>query len=246
MAVRQTAGSWRMGISGLEVGEYTLKYNAEDTLGNTNVSDRTLTFTTQPVPSWNLPLTAGMNLVSLPSNPANGDVNAIFGDVEQIQLIFTFEGSQSKVALRNPDDLGRFVGTLDEIDAQHGYWISTDNATTVEISIPPTSQLAPPPFITVTGGQWNLVPVISLGKVDDDSDFVGAAPGTAIDADAYLGDFRTAFGWTGRGWQKYDPDPVVPAVQAGADTPDRNTTGPTLKVGMGYWVLYNENAIITP
>ena len=144
-----------------------------------------------------------MNLISLPSNPASTNVNDVFGATSQIELIFTFEGAQSKVALRNPDNPSEFVGTLDSIDSQHAYWVSSSNAAEVEINIPPTSQLAPPPYIAVSGGQWNLLPVISLEAVDG-----GAAPGTEIDADAYLGDFRTAFGWNGRSWAKIDPDPA--------------------------------------
>ena len=144
MAVRQTAGSWRIGIPDIGLGEHTLKYNAEDALGNTYPADRTVIFTVQEVPTWDLRLTAGMNLVSLPADPANGDVNELFGDVEAIDLIFTFEGSQSKVALRNPDEPTKFVGTLDRIDGQHAYWVSTKNAATVPISIPPTSQLGAP------------------------------------------------------------------------------------------------------
>ena len=238
MAIRQTAGSWRIGIEDIGLGQHTLKYNAEDALGNTKETDRTLTFTVQPVPSWDLGLTAGMNLISLPSAPANGNVNEVFGDTEVIDLIFTFEGGQSKVALRNPDDPTTFVGTLTTIDAQHAYWISAENAATVEISIPPTSQLAPPPYLTVKGGQWNLLPVMSLGAVDDDTKGEGAAPGAKVDADSYLGDFRTAFGWTGRGWNKIDPD--------GETKEDRLTDGPEVTVGMGYWVLFEEDGIITP
>ena len=250
----QDSNSYRVSIVGITLGEHTLKYNAEDAVGNTNQTDRTLTFTVNPVPTWPLRLNAGMNLVSLPSDPANGDVNAIFGDTSQINLIFTFEGSQSKVALRNQDNPSEFVGTLDNIDSQHAYWISTSNSATVEVDIPPTSQLAPPPYIAVKGGQWNLVPVISLGAVDDDTPGIGAEPGTLVDADAYLGDFRTAFGWSGRSWIKIDPD--------GETTPDFNRLtdditdnddeegldpGDTpMRVGMGYWVLYNEDSLITP
>ena len=235
-AVRQNAGAWRLGIQGMGVGAYTLKYNAEDALENDYDTDRSLTFTLQPVPAWELRLTAGMNLISLPSEPADGDVNGLFREVEEIDLIFTFEGGQSLVAIRN-QDTGEFVGTLGVIDAQHAYWVSAENAANVPISIPPTSQLAPPPYITVKGGQWNLVPVISLGSVDSETKGSGAAPGTEIDADAYFGPFRTAFGWTGRSWDKIDPD--------ASESPDHDD-GPVVKVGMGYWVLYEENGIITP
>ena len=192
------------------LGDHVLRYNAKDALGNTNAVDRVLRFTVQAVPTWDLELSAGMNLISLPADPGSTSVNDLFGAVEQIELVFTFDGGQSLVALRNADAPGEFVGTLDRIDSQHAYWVSSSNAAKVEINIPPTSQLAPPPYIAVTGGQWNLLPVISLEPVD-----AGAAPGTEIDADAYLGDFRTAFGWNGRSWSKIDPDP------AGDESPDR-------------------------
>ena len=233
-AVAQNDRSYRISIRDIALGDHTLKYNAEDALGNTNATDRVLRFTVQAVPTWKLGLSAGMNLISLPADPASTSVNDVFGATSQVELIFTFEGAQSKVALRNPDSPSEFVGTLDTIDSQHAYWISSSNAAEVEINIPPTSQLAPPPYIAVSGGQWNLLPVISLEPVDK-----GAAPGTEIDADAYLGDFRTAFGWNGRNWAKIDPDP------AGDDRLTEGE-GPTVKVGMGYWVLYDEDAIITP
>ena len=231
-AASQNDRSYRLSILDIGLGDHVLKYNAEDALGNTNAVDRVLRFTVQAVPTWDLELSAGMNLISLPADPASTSVNDLFGDTEQIELVFTFDGGQSLVALRNADAPGTFVGTLDRIDSQHAYWVSSSNAAKVEINIPPTSQLAPPPYIAVTGGQWNLLPVISLEPVD-----AGAAPGTEIDADAYLGDFRTAFGWNGRSWSKIDPDPAGD---------DRLTTGPTVKIGMGYWVLYDEDAIITP
>ena len=231
-AAAQNDRSYRLGIREIGLGDHVLRYNAEDALGNTNAVDRVLRFTVQAVPTWDLELSAGMNLISLPADPANTSVNDLFGAVEQIELVFTFDGGQSLVALRNADAPGEFVGALDRIDSQHAYWVSSSNAAKVEINIPPTSQLAPPPYIAVTGGQWNLLPVISLEPVD-----AGAAPGTEIDADAYLGDFRTAFGWNGRSWSKIDPDPAGD---------DRLTTGQTVKIGMGYWVLYDEDAIITP
>ena len=229
-AVAQNDRSYRISVGDIALGDHTLKYNAEDALGNTNATDRVLRFTVQAVPTWKLGLSAGMNLISLPSNPASTNINDVFGATSQIELIFTFEGAQSKVALRNPDNPSEFVGTLDSIDSQHAYWVSSSNAAEVEINIPPTSQLAPPPYIAVSGGQWNLLPVISLEPVDG-----GAAPGTEIDADDYLGDFRTAFGWNGRSWSKIDPDGET-------DDPDQLP----VKIGMGYWVLYDEDAIITP
>ena len=101
-AVAQNDRSYRISIRDIALGDHTLKYNAEDALGNTNATDRVLRFTVQAVPTWKLGLSAGMNLISLPSNPASTNVNDVFGATSQIELIFTFEGAQSKVALRNP------------------------------------------------------------------------------------------------------------------------------------------------
>ena len=109
-SVSQSANSFRLAITGITLGEHTLKYNAEDALGNTNATDRILRFTVQAVPTWDLALTAGMNLISLPSNPASTDINEVFGATEEVDLIFTFEGAQSKVALRNPRQPQRVCG----------------------------------------------------------------------------------------------------------------------------------------
>jgi hypothetical protein len=239
----QDANSYRISVRDLALGPHTLVYNAEDALGNTNTLDQMLRFKTQPVPTWDLELLAGMNLVSLPSAPRNGDLATVFGDVEEIELIFTFEDGQAKVARHTPD--GAFAGTLESIDAMHAYWISANNAVTVEIDIPPTSQQQTPPFISVKGGQWNLLPVISLEPVDEGAEF-----GQRVDPDAYLGDFRTAFGWDGDSWTKIEPDAADSAENPGARLTDDSTGNEPednpLHIGSGYWVLYTEDAIITP
>jgi hypothetical protein len=244
-AIAQSASSYRIGIQGITLGKHTLKYNAEDAVGNSYAADKTLTFTVLEVPTWRLSLSPGMNLISVPSAPQAGDINAVFGDTEEIDLIFTFEGGQSKVAIRD-EATGQFVGTLKSIDAQHAYWVSASNTAHVDISIPPASQFASLPSIQVTAGEWTLIPVMSLGKVNDETPGQGAAPNTLVDPDAYLGDFRTAFGWNGRNWNKFDPDGELIDDRSVNDLDDENDNATPLKIGMGYWVLYNEDDIITP
>jgi hypothetical protein len=244
-AIPQSANSYRIGIQGITLGAHTLKYNAEDAVGNTYQSDKTLAFTVLEVPNWRLSLSPGMNLISVPSAPQVTDVNSVFGDTEEIDLIFTFEGGQSKVAIRDTTT-SQFVGTLKSIDSQHAYWISATNTAHVDISIPPASQFASLPSIQVTAGQWTLIPVMSLGRVNDDTPGVGAAPNTLVDPDAYLGSYRTAFGWSGRSWTKFDPDAEGDATRNVNDLDEDDADATPLKIGMGYWVLYNESDIITP
>ena len=76
-------------ISGIGVGKHTLVYNAKDDLGNTRATDEKLNFEVVTPPPFTLNLNTGMNLISLPRDPANTDVNAVFGGTEEISLIFT-------------------------------------------------------------------------------------------------------------------------------------------------------------
>ena len=255
-------------------------------------------------PFWQLPLEAGLNLISLPASPAYGDINRLFGETPEIDLIITYEESKPRVALRHPDT-GQFVGTLHFHDLRHAYWIMASEAVTVGIRIPPISQLShvpvlppkerrpadqqhspapqlshtlatppkergpadqqhspapqfshtlatPPkerrptgvdqspaslhpsfPFILVRGGEWNLLPVISLSRLED------IPAGTKADADGYLGAFVNAYGWSNNKWVKIDPD--------SRDDPDSlYDDTPAVEIGKGYWVYYEEDAILIP
>ncbi len=245
-AVAQDANTYRIRLDGLDLGDYTLVYNAMDDAGNTNARDRDLKFTVTEQPTWTLSLKAGMNLVSLPSNPSGGTVDDIFGPVHQVDLVFTFVDGRARVAVRNPGT-GTFTPGLDTIDAQHAYWVRASNAVDVEINISAAEQTAVLPSIAVMGGEWNLVPVLSLGSITSKVAGSGAAPGTLIDADAYLGDFQVAFGWENGRWHRIDPDPASDAdrLENDVDTPAESGDDP-LKVGMGYWVLYTDDAYIVP
>ena len=253
-AVAQDSNSYRIRIDGISLGEHTLVYNAMDAAGNTNARDRDLKFTVVEAPTWNLELKADMNLISLPSNPSSSNIDDVFGDTPGINLIFTFEKGQALVAVKNPDT-GEFAGTLKTIDARHAYWVSVANQVTVSIDIPQTSQQTVLPSIPVKGGEWNLLPVLSLGSIDSDAPGEGAKFGTLIDADAYLGKFQIAFGWEGGKWSRIEPDASTEGTRLTNDTLTGDVEGNVaaadkdddpLKVGMGYWVLYTEDAYIVP
>ena len=168
-------------------------------------------------------------MVSLPRAPASDDLNDLFGSAPEIELIFTFEGQSSTVALPDPET-GNFIGTLRRYSADNAYWIKTSGATTVPIDIPSSGD---PGFAPARDGEWDLVPVLSGKPLDD------IPAGTEVDADAYLNNFRIAFGWTGTRWVRVNPDPY--------DEPDRLTDkDPAIEIGKGYWVLYPDFACSCP
>ena len=223
-------------ISDIGLGEHTLTFSAEDEAGNA-VEDLTITFTVVAPPEFELGLLPGMNLVSLPGKPANTAIGAVFGAVDQVNLVFTrpLEGESELpwlVAVRNKDT-GEFEGNLSTIDADHAYWVKANATVDVDVDIPPLGAQDIPPTIPVKANVWNLVPVISLLPLDE------VPQGTVLDGDDYLGLGTWSRAWTfdrGR-WFSIPPEQTP-------DTGDAVDNG--VQIGRGYWVLFTTDGILTP
>ena len=239
-------------LGGVGVGEHTLTFSGSDELGKEN-ADRSRTFEVVAPAPFELDLTPGLNLVSIPGDPADGDIDSIFGDLAQVNLIVAREGDQWLVALRDPDTLS-FDGpqsTLSTIDASHAYWIRATATVTASIGIPPLGFQAPLPELAVRAG-WNLVPVISLLPAAE------TTQGTELDADVYLGgNWRTAFTFDRGRWHKIVPK-VDPQCGTAADATDLDACGgdhtvatpdsldDAVQIGRGYWVRFNAADSIVP
>ena len=194
-------------ISDIGVGKHTLTYNGMDETGNSLKTDAVLKFEVVVSPPLTLGLTTGMNLISVPRDPENTDIQAVFGDVEEITLVFTrpIAGESDLpwlVAVRD-QMTGEFVGDLKSIDARHAYWVKASGSSKVEIEVPQLEAQRTPPSIFVAVGEWTLVPVISLapiapaGTASDSPDYI--QEGTEFDAGAYFGE-RFVQGFHLRSW----------------------------------------------
>ena len=62
-AVKEAPASWKLSLKDLALGEHELVINGTDEAGNRLAEDKRIKFTVQP---FELPLSAGWNLVSLP------------------------------------------------------------------------------------------------------------------------------------------------------------------------------------
>ena len=182
--------TFSIAIPYIGLGDHTLTYNGEDGLGHTLAADASLTFTVVAPPACQIRLSPGMNLISVPGEPGNGNLDVVFGAVDAVDLIFTRESDRWLLALRDPNT-GKFGGTLSSIDARHGYWVRSSATVTVDVTIPALGAQQILPTIAVKAGQWNLVPVISLLPQGAGRDEV--QNGTKLDADDYLG---AATAWT--------------------------------------------------
>ena len=261
---------WTVAVDDIGLGKHTLTFNGEDALGNTLEDDEMLTFTVVARPAFKMNLSPGLNLVSIPGDPANKDINAVFGDHPAVDLVYTRDGDLWLVAQRDAES-GMFEATggisdLTSIDAQHAYFVRATASVTVGVDISSRGALQVPPSIAVKGNQWNLVPVISLLPLEK------IPAGSVLDADSYLGteNWTRAFTFDSGRWQGVVPnaDDVHQcdnpdddsAASTGGDCGTQDPGNPgefftegqdkqtadAVEIGRGYWVWFTKDGTLTP
>ena len=218
--------NFSVAIPNVGLGDHTLTFNGTDELGNTLAEDASLEFTVTEPPPFSLSLQPGMNLVSIPGEPEAGSINTVFGAVPEVDLIFTREGGIWLTAFRDPLAPTTFIGNLSSIDSRHAYWIRTTATVAVDLKIPPLAANQLLPVISVRGGEWNLVPVISLLPIGDGVGEIQQS--STINAKDYLGE----------NWSRtftFDSGRWVPV-----------TSLDNVEVGRGYWVFFITNDRLVP
>ena len=213
----------------LELGSHSLVFNATDEAGNALSQDAKLDFTVVLRDLYQLNLNPGINLVSLPSDPASTNINDVITSNDNINLVFTYNPADPRgpwlfASRESADD--PFTGDLETIDGNHAYFMRAVSDVTLKVDVPPTdpARPAPPKTFNVVQG-WNLVPV---------SDITRQAFDSTIDADSYL----TGIDWTRA--LTYDSNEAQPWVVVSPGT------GAGLKVGFGYWLWANSAGQIIP
>ena len=222
----------------LELGSLTVKATASDDAGNT-VEDASYTLTVEERKAFDLGLFFGWNAVSVPSNPVDPDINAVFTNESLAQVVAydaTDAESPWRIASRDPVS-GAWTSTTDTplrtIVAGPGYWVHSNSFDDQEIGlagpIEPGSGQAPRVEAIPTGAGWNFVGVIDTTR-DNTQGSSGAslvrADGTAITADRYFAsvDARRAF--------RYNS-----ALQSFTEIALDGSA--TVKIGDGIWVFVN-------
>jgi hypothetical protein len=222
----------------LELGSLTVKASASDNAGNA-VKDASYTLTVEERKAFDLGLFFGWNAVSVPSNPVDPDINAVFTNDSLAQVVAydaTDPESPWRIASRDPVS-GAWTSTTDTplrtIMAGPGYWVHSNSFDDQEIGlagpIEPGSGQAPRVEAIPTGAGWNFIGVIDTTR-DNTQGSSGAslvrADGTAITADRYFAsvDARRAF--------RYNS-----ALQSFTEIALDGSA--TVKIGDGIWVFIN-------
>ena len=213
--------------SGLDLGEHDLEVIAEDEAGNKNASAFTATITITERDPYTLDLNPGWNLVSIPGDPDDSDINAVIPADHPATQVLTYDPSVPGgwlTALRGAD--GSFSGTLEDISAGRAYWINTPSFDPLKVDIPKQAAgvAGVLPTINIVAG-WNLVPILDVDgdfELDDatadDNYFSGLSEGSV------------------RGIYTFNTITNSWSSVAATD----------VEIGMGYWVYATEAGVIVP
>ena len=225
----------------LGLGEMTVTASATDNAGNA-VEDASYKLTVEERKAFDLGLFFGWNAVSVPSNPVDPDINAVFTN-DSLNQVVAYDATDAespwRIASRDPVS-GAWTSTTDTplrtIMAGPGYWVHSNSFDDQEIGlagpIEPGSGQAPRVEAIPTGAGWNFVGVIDTTR-DNTQGSSGAslvrADGTAITADRYFAsvDARRAY--------RYNS-----ALQSFTEIALDGSA--TVKIGDGIWVSINPQA----
>ena len=213
--------------TGLALGQHDLEVVAVDEAGNQNSSAIEATIEITERKPFKLSLNPGWNLVSVPSNPGDTDVNAVFPADHPANTVLTYDPTVPGgwlTAVRTAN--GSFEGTLMDITSERAYWVLTNSFESLSVDIPkprPGEAEFLPTVDLVKG--WNLVPI-----VDVDGNFeLNSAEADPYNYFASVTDDVTAI-------YTYDTVSNTWNVVAGAD----------VEIGRGYWVFSDSAATLVP
>ena len=232
--------SFLVSLESISIGDHTATVQAVDQAGNVFEDTLEIDFEVNDRDPFEKRLSPGWNLVSLPGEPADSSIAAVFGPGVEVRTVYSYDPvipGGWQVAVRETLD-SDWQGDLTEITGQRGYWVLSDAIQDWEVSIPRlaggsagTGTPIQPPVIPLYAG-WNLIPV---------SDISGnGSGGDTVSADVYL--------------QSLD-DGIDLARVLGFDTirnqwetvldPDMQMNN-TLEIGAGYWIFVREATSLVP
>ena len=219
-----TNRKYTLGARDLAVGSYELKVTGTDDVGN-ELSD-SYKFSVVPREAYEIDLTPGWNLVSVPGTPLDSSIGAVLGDSMQASIVLAYQNDAWLTAV---NDNGTWRGTLTDIVGGYGYWVQTTAFESISTLIPETDTSSVLPTARVIEG-WNL-----LGVVDVLQNPAGEAPSGGSEADDYFGNISWrvayAFDTSNNQWLRSLPD-------VGADDEIEN--------GKGYWVWSTAAGVLVP
>ena len=207
---------------GLALGEYEMTFNGADGLGNALDDDVKIKVKVVEPDPFEIKLTPGWNLVSLPADPQMSGINDVIGADHPASIVLTYDPTQPGAWLSSSrGDDGAFAGSLENIGARTAYWIFTDSFDSIKVPItrPTGGGVTLLPTVNLVAG-WNLLPVLDVGG--------GAAFG---DDAASVGDYV---------------DNVVRTYSYDGSSDRFDQLSGMLQIGSGYWAYLSAATVLVP
>ena len=207
---------------GLALGEYTMTFNGADELGNVRDDDVKIKIKVVEPDPFEIKLTPGWNLVSLPAEPQMSGINDVVGADHPASIVLTYDPTQPGAWLSSSrGDDGVFAGSLDSIGARTAYWIFTDGFDSIKVPItrPTGGGVTLLPTVNLVAG-WNLLPVLD----------VGGAAASGDDA-LSVGDYV---------------ENVVRTYEYDSSSDRFDQLSGVLQIGSGYWVYLSKATVLVP
>ena len=211
----------------LSKGEHEVEYEVTDAAGNE--ATNAYKFTVEARGKFLLELQAGWNAISVPSNPVDTAIGAVFTD-PAVTTVIGWDTQGWRIAVRRDGvwESNQQYGALNDIQAKYGYWVKSDKFIDQPVALKgPISRNAGSPGTPIgidTIAGWNFVGVIDQDGDQTEDDFgetlkAGNSPQSAPD---YLGsNYIRAYSW----------DPTFSRfINIARDD--------SMTIGQGVWVYY--------
>ena len=223
----------------LDHGKYSIDVEANDAANVTG--EHSYSFTVKERAPFVLSLLAGWNSVSLPANPVDRALHAVFTN-DAIDVVFGWDATNPVSPWRSASKTdGVWTthdenGKLNDIEARYGYWVHSTGFITQAVDL--AGQLdrgmdgQPAPADIPTDEGWNFVGVVDVDgdqTQDNAGETLRNSNNDPITAAEYLGNYTRAYTWD-------DVNNTWDVVKM-----DEGVT-----IGTGIWVYYTKDHDIAP
>ncbi|MDE2837354.1 MAG: hypothetical protein OXL97_07585 [Chloroflexota bacterium] len=218
-------------------GRHEVTYTAVDEAGNKVEGE--FRFSVLARGAYELKVSPGWNLISLPGTPADPSLSAVIPPFGNVSTVMAYQNGSWLTAAVDED--GEWHGSLDRIEAGYGYWVFANAFDTLAPLIPEIEPTSVPLTVRVTHG-WNLV-----GVVDVFQNPAGTAPGAegggTGEADTYFSSIEWSVAYTFdpqyNRWNRISPEDDKGEEEDSDDPPE-------IANGRGYWVWSSEPGTLVP
>jgi hypothetical protein len=145
-------------VSSLSNSTLTITFYLEDGVGNQGPAENDTVEKVAELTSYDISLSAGWNLISLPLVPDDTDITVITAGISSNLNIVKYYDASSTSWITYAPGAG---GSLVEMEDGKGYWLYMSNNDTLTIN---GSEINPNKTYDIVAGAWNLIGFTSANK----------------------------------------------------------------------------------